>query len=45
MSHKQIKAQMDVIAAAGELGQVGGATYLHGFTAAIGVLRPSDPRT
>ncbi|KAK9835887.1 hypothetical protein WJX74_010230 [Apatococcus lobatus] len=29
----------------GELGQVGQSTYIHGFTAAIGVLRPSDPET
>ena len=29
---------------AGEIGQVGQATYLHGFTAAVGILRaqPSE---
>lgn len=28
-----------VDACAGEIGQVGKATYLHGFTAAVGILR------
>ena len=30
---------MDDAASAGEIGQVGKSTYLHGFTAAVGILR------
>jgi len=41
-AHQQQLAAGPSVLRAGEIGQVGQTTYLHGFTAAIGILRVNE---
>ncbi len=41
-AHQQQYAAVWLVLRAGEIGQVGQTTYLHGFTAAVGILRVNE---
>ena len=40
MAHEYFPVPLAGFFAAGEIGQVSGATFLHGFTSVVGLVRP-----